>query len=553
LSSRRINLFIGSLFFLSIITSCTPKEEVDLILHNGVIHTLDANGSKYEAIAVKDGKIIAMGPEREILNGYNAAQYVDLEKKYVYPGFIDAHVHLVGMAQMKFDVNLIGTTGTSEIISRLQAQTVKRSSGWIVGRGWDQNDWSNGDNEQQLFEKLNDLYPDTPVLLIRIDGHAGIVNQAGIEKTNFNLKSWNDPKQIVFSNAVFTGVVLDNALAEIQKSLPPLSRSEMTQGLILAQQECISAGLTTIDEAGISVSNYQLIDSLQKTGSFHLRVYAMLQDDEDSWNYIRTHAPDSTSAMLKCRAVKLMVDGALGSRGACLKSPYSDLIASRGSMLQTAEYYKYRMADAFVNKWQVCTHAIGDSANKSVMTWYASILMGKNNRRWRIEHAQVVDELDYHFIRDLSLILSVQPTHAVSDGPWAYDRLGANRIKNAYAYRKLYDVSGMLALGTDSPVEEISPLRTFIASVFRTDMRNRNKPFGIEERLDPHVALYGMTVWPAIANFEENEKGTLEIGKMADFTVVSVDLFQATEEQIRESKIEKTVIGGKVFKEGVKK
>ena len=155
-----------------------------MILHNGVIHTLDANGSKYEAIAVKDGKIIAMGPEREILNGYNAAQYVDLEKKYVYPGFIDAHVHLVGMAQMKFDVNLIGTTGSAEIISKLQAQTVKRSSGWIVGRGWDQNDWSSADNEQQLFEKLNELYPDTPVLLIRIDGHAGIINQAGIEKTN---------------------------------------------------------------------------------------------------------------------------------------------------------------------------------------------------------------------------------------------------------------------------------------------------------------------------------------------------------------------------------
>ncbi len=522
-------------------------------MHNGVIHSLDANGNKYEAVAVKDGKIIAMGPEREILNGYNAKQYIDLEKKYVYPGFIDAHVHLVGMAQMKFDVNLIGTGSLMDILDLLQAHRVKRSSGWIIGRGWDQNDWTDESTEADLYEKLNELYPNTPVLLIRIDGHAGIINKAGIEKANFDLKSWNDPKQIGQVNNAFSGVILDNALAEVQKYIPPLSRSEMSQGIILAQQECISAGLTTVDEAGISVSNYQLIDSLQKTGSFHLRVYAMLQDDEESWNYIRTHGPDSVSPMLKCRAVKLMVDGALGSRGACLKSPYADLITTKGSILQTTDYYKFRMAEAFANKWQVCTHAIGDSANKNVMSWYASILIGKNNRRWRIEHAQVVDENDYHFIKEFSLLLSVQPTHAVSDGPWAFDRLGVSRIKNAYAYNRLLNESGMLALGTDAPVEEISPLRTFIAAVFRTDVRNNNSAYGPEEAINARDALYGMTVWPAIANFEENEKGTLEIGRMADFTVVSVDLMNSNEEKIRNARIELTVIGGKVFKNGEKK
>ncbi|MFM7770847.1 MAG: amidohydrolase [Bacteroidota bacterium] len=539
------------MFIIWTLSSCTPKEEVDLILHNGLIYSLDANNSKYEAMAVRNGKIIALGPEREILNGFKAKEYIDLEKKCVYPGFADAHMHIVGMAQMKFDVNLIGTKSFKEVLDALKNHTNQRQSGWLVGRGWDQNDWENPN--ESIFKQLNAEFPDSPVVLLRIDGHAAIVNEFAMKKIAFNLKKWQSENQVLMQGNEFTGIVLDNAMAEFQGRIPKLSPKEMSLGLILAQKECIAAGLTTIDEAGISLSDYRIIDSLQRAGEFELRVYAMLQDDESSWEYIRTHGPDTLSERLKLRAVKLMVDGALGSRGACLKSPYTDLIHTKGKILNSGDYYLYRMAEAFVNKWQVCTHAIGDSANKEVMKWYSSILVGKNNRRWRVEHAQVVDPLDFHYIQDLSLILSVQPTHAVSDGPWAFERLGTQRIKSAYAYKTLLKESGMLALGTDAPVEEVSVLRTIVASVFRTDIRNNNSPYAAEESLSMKETLYGLTVWPAISNFEEGVKGTLEVGKYADLTVLGLDLFSCTESQLRKAKVEMTVIGGLVFKDGEKK
>jgi predicted amidohydrolase YtcJ len=524
------------------LASCSPKEQVDLILHNGTFHSLNANNDTYEAVAIRDGKVVAVGPENEILNGYKASSIYDMEKKHIYPGFIDAHAHLLGYSLMKNDLDLVGTTSWDEVVTKLKVFQTKRSSGWIVGRGWDQNDWIENTSKESIRSDgiptnvaLSNLFPHIPVVLIRIDGHAAIANDEAMRRAGMYVEG---------------GVLLDNDMTNVLNAIPKASNKEKADLLVEGQRDCIAAGLTTIDEAGIDTEDLKIIDSLQKNGSFHLRVYAMLNASDKDFQYWMERGPDTASSMLKVRSIKFMVDGALGSRGACLKKAYSDVITTKGALLNDAGYFRFRFAAAYARGFQVCTHAIGDSANAEVLKWYGELLEGANDKRWRVEHAQVVDSLDFEKFQRYSVIPSVQPTHAVSDAPWAMSRLGGARLRFAYNYKRLLGYSNMLALGTDFPVELMDPLRTFYTAVYRKEFKDGSEVFERSEALSPLEALYGMTTWAAISNFEESEKGTIEVGKFADFTVLNIDILRASEREMLRAKVDQTVINGVVFRGG---
>jgi predicted amidohydrolase YtcJ len=532
-------------FFIAIVSiafaSCSPKEQVDLILHNGTFHSLNANNDTYEAVAIRDGKIVAVGPENEILNGYKSTSIYDMEKKHVYPGFIDAHAHLLGYSLMKNDLDLVGTTSWNEIVEKCKNFPIKRASGWLVGRGWDQNDWATQSEGNVRIdgiptnESLNTLFPQTPVVLIRIDGHAAIANDEAMKRAGV---------------MVADGVLLDNDMTAVLNAIPKHSKKEKAELLVEGQQDCIAAGLTTIDEAGIDTDDLKIIDSLQKSGSFHLRVYAMLNASDKDFQYWMERGPDTSSSMLKIRSVKFMADGALGSRGACLKQAYADVLTTKGALLNDPGYFRFRFAAAYSRGFQVCTHAIGDSANAVVLKWYGELLEGVNDKRWRIEHAQVIDSADFAMFQQYSVIPSVQPTHAISDAPWAMSRLGGARLRYAYNYKRLLNYSNMLSLGTDFPVEIMDPLRTFYTAVFRKEYKEGSEVFAANESLTPLQALYGMTVWAAVSNFEEAEKGSIEVGKLADFTVLNLDILKVTDKEMLRAKVDQTILNGVVFRGG---
>lgn len=532
-------------FFIVIVSiafaSCSPKEQVDLILHNGTFHSLNANNDTYEAVAIRDGKIVAVGPENEILNGYKSASIYDLEKKHVYPGFIDAHAHLLGYSLMKNDLDLVGTNSWNEIVEKCKNFPVKRASGWLIGRGWDQNDWTSQSEGNVRSDgiptnsALSNLFPQTPVVLIRIDGHAAIANDEAMRRAGVQVEN---------------GVLLDNDMTKVLNAIPLASNKEKAALLIEGQSDCIAAGLTTVDEAGIDTDDLKIIDSLQKSGDFYLRVYAMLNASDKDFQYWMERGPDTTSSMLKIRSIKFMADGALGSRGACLKQGYADVLTTKGALLNDASYFRFRFAAAYARGFQVCTHAIGDSANAVVLKWYGELLEGVNDKRWRIEHAQVVDSSDFSMFQQYSVIPSVQPTHAISDAPWALSRLGVSRLRYAYNYKRLLSYSNMLSLGTDFPVEVMDPLRTFHTAVFRKEFKEGSETFAANESLSALEALYGMTVWAAVSNFEEAEKGSIEVGKLADFTVLNLDILKASEKEMLRAKVDQTIINGVVFRGG---
>lgn len=532
-------------FFIAIVSiafaSCSPKEQVDLILHNGTFHSLNANSDTYEAVAIRQGKIVAVGPENEILNGYKSPSIYDMEKKHIYPGFIDAHAHLLGYSLMKNDLDLVGTNSWNEIVEKCKNFPVKRASGWLIGRGWDQNDWTSKSEGNVRLDgiptnsALNSLFPQTPVVLIRIDGHAAIANDEAMRRAGVQVEN---------------GVLLDNDMTKVLNSIPLASNKEKAALLLEGQSDCIAAGLTTIDEAGIDTDDLKIIDSLQKSGSFNLRVYAMLNSSDKDFQYWMERGPDTSSTMLKIRSIKFMADGALGSRGACLKQAYADVLSTKGALLNDPGYFRFRFAAAYSRGFQVCTHAIGDSANAVVLKWYGELLEGVNDKRWRLEHAQVVDSSDFALFQQYSVIPSVQPTHAISDAPWALSRLGVSRLRYAYNYKRLLGYSNMLALGTDFPVEVMDPLRTFYTAVFRKEFKEGSETFAANESLSALEALYGMTVWAAVSNFEEAEKGSIEVGKLADFTVLNLDILKASEKEMLRAKVDQTIINGVVFRGG---
>lgn len=530
------------------------SKEADIIYHNAVIYTVDGDFSMKEAIAIKDGFIVAIGTEREILNEYRANRTIDCQKRFIYPGFIDAHCHFLGYGQTLSEIDLSGKGSFAEVLRTLTEFHQKNpDKEWIIGRGWDQNDWENSVGTDDLVEfptnsELNKIFPNTLVALTRVDGHAMLVNQRVLEMAKISENTKIDGGLIEQKDGILTGILLDNAMSLVQAITPLPTEDENREALLAAQENCFAVGLTTIDDAGLSLGDVQLIKKMQAEQQLKMRMYVMLSDVEENYDYYFKHGID-TSAYLTVRAFKFFADGALGSRGACLLKPYSDVTdrSEYGFLLKNKGYLSLRAEQLYDRGFQMCTHAIGDSAVRTVLDVYGGVLEGTNDRRWRIEHAQVVSQEDVLKFGLYSVIPSVQPTHATSDLPWSLQRLGKERMESAYSYQELKKQLGMIALGTDFPVEDISPLKTFYASVVgEVGNKYQDSIFLGRNRLSREDALRGMTIWPAMANFEEDKKGTLEVGKFADFTMLNLDIMKAPEKVLPEVYVLMTVVGGEI-------
>jgi len=535
-------LFLVATFF----QQCAYKfEEADLIVHNATIHSMDIGNTTEQAMAIKDGKIIDMGPNQEILNKYTATEQLDARLRHVYPGFNDAHCHFYGYGISLSQVDLVGTTSFEDVLSRVAKHHAEVPAAWILGRGWDQNDWST-----KVFpnkKELDALYPTTPVFIKRVDGHAALANQAALDAAGILEGAELQGGLIESKDGELTGILIDNAMDSIQKIIPEPTFEEIKYALLYAQQHCLTVGLTSLTDAGLDKRIVEIIDSLHKTGDLKIRVYAMLSDTEENLEHYLKTGPYKTDR-LSVRSFKFYGDGALGSRGAALRHSYSDAHNHFGTMLRDEAYYREYAQRLYDNDFQMNTHCIGDSANRTMLNIYTEVLGGINDRRWRIEHAQVVDSADFNLFGASSIVPSVQPTHCTSDMPWAQDRLGDDRIGNAYAYQSLFAQNGWLPLGTDFPVEDIDPLRTYCAAVFRKIDPDVTEGYLLDEALTREQALRGITIWAAMAAFEEHEKGTLEKGKLADFVVLDHNILDLTQEQVLKERVVSTYINGeKVF------
>ena len=533
------------LFFLSLalfFSSCGKKEQADLIIYNATIYTVNDQFEKVEAFAVKDGKILGLGSSKDIQSKYEAKEEVNADGKSVYPGFIDAHAHFFGYGQSLQTADLRDTKSWEEILERLKAFAKTHPDGWLIGNGWDQNDWEN--KAFPTNEKLTELFPNRPVLLNRVDGHAAVVNQKAFDEAGIKGEQKLVGGDMLTANGKLTGVLIDNAVGLVDSKIPSPDEKLATKILTDAQTNCFAAGLTTIDDCGLPFQAVDFIDKMQKDGKLKMRLYVMLADAEQNYDYLFKRGAIKTDR-LNVRSFKVYADGALGSRGACLLHPYSDMPAKSGFLLSNRKHFEEVAEKIAAHNFQMCTHAIGDSANRVMLNIYNKVLKGKNDKRWRIEHAQVVNSNDFALFGKANIIPSVQPTHATSDMYWAEERLGPKRVKDAYAYKQLLKQNGWIPLGTDFPVENINPLLTFYAATVREDAKGFPKGgFQMENALTPEEALRGMTIWAAKANFEEKEKGSLETGKFADFVILDHDILKSTPQNILKTKVLKTYLNG---------
>jgi hypothetical protein len=539
--------FIFLLFVVMAFCRFNNKTEVDTLLINGTVYTVDSFFSKAEAVAVKDGKIVAVGTSTDLKRKYRAKETINLQGKFLYPGFIDAHAHFFGYGLDLRKANLTGTESSEDVLHRLSdfAKDLHAKPGeWIIGRGWDQNDWEV--KEYPTKERLDQLFPNNPVILTRIDGHAAIVNQLALDKSNINASTKLIGGDVLLKEGKPSGVLIDNAVDLVSNNIPAATEQQIKDGLLAAQQKCFAAGLTTIDDCGLNYFQVLQLEKYYKSGDLKMRLYVMLSDWKNNYEAIFRRGKIKTDR-LNVRSFKVYADGALGSRGACLLQPYEDQPGYPGFLLSNPEHFDSVAAIIYNNGFQMCTHAIGDSGNRTILNIYGKYLNKKNDLRWRIEHAQVVNENDFNLFGMYSIIPSVQPTHATSDMYWAEKRLGAQRIRGAYAFNDLLKQNGWIPLGTDFPVEDIDPLKTFYAAVFRKDAKGwPAEGFQTENALTREATLRGMTIWAAKSNFEESEKGSIEKGKFADFVLLDTDIMTAPFEQVLKARVIKTICGGEL-------
>ena len=540
----RIRTLFATAAIVLFLTSCGGPKKVDTIVVNGVIYTVDSSFSTAQAMAIKDGLIVATGTDAEILAAYTATEKIDAKGQAVYPGFIDAHAHFVGYGKSLFQVDLFGTTSWEEAVERVKVFAAAHPElAWIEGRGWDQNKWPG--KKYPTNALLNTLFPNTPVVLQRVDGHAAIANQKAFDIAGVKPGQTIVGGEVETKNGILTGVLIDNAKGLVYGSIPAVTKQTYTQWLQAAQQNCFAQGLTTVTDCGLDMSDINIIDTLQQEGKINMRLFAMLSDNPENLTAYLKRGPYKTDKLF-VNGFKVYADGALGSRGACLLHSYEDRKDWSGFLLANISHYDSLASVLAASKFQMCTHAIGDSANRQILNIYNKYLQKGNDRRWRIEHAQVVNPADFNLFGAAAVVPSVQPTHATSDMYWAAERLGNERMKGAYAYKQLMDQNGWIPLGTDFPVEDISPFKTFLAAVGRVDAKGFPEGgFQSENALSREQTIRGMTIWAAKASFLEKEVGSLEAGKKADFIILAQDLMQVPVNKILDTKVVATYSGGK--------
>ncbi|AXK71457.1 amidohydrolase [Lysobacter sp. TY2-98] len=514
------------------------------------VHTMDVAHPAAQAFAYgADGRLLAIGTRDAVLAKYPDAKRLDLGAATVVPGLIDAHGHVANLGYTFLRADLVGTTSKDEVIARLKAFANDLKPGaWLLGRGWDQNDWP-----EKNFPTAADLdaaFPDRPVWLRRVDGHAGWANTVAMKAVGRDLDGdWQpDGGRIERNGGRATGVFVDGAMQLVDTVVPPVDDATATRALELGMKSAVEHGLTGVHDAGVSLADLRRYMRLADAGKMPLRIDAMADGDHDAFGWLCEHgAYRHPGGHLEMRTVKLYIDGALGSRGAALLQPYTDATDTHGLLVIEPSKLREVTQRARRCKLQVATHAIGDRGNREVLDAY-QLALGANpgDHRWRIEHAQVLAPDDLPRLAQMGIIASMQPTHATSDMPWAEDRLGPDRIVGAYAWRRLRDTGTRLALGSDFPVESVDPRLGLYAAATRTDADG--KPVGgwhPEEKLTAYEALRGFTLDAAYAGFDEHDVGSLETGKRADFVVLREDPLAIDPSQLRNLTVEATYVDGK--------
>ncbi len=531
------------LFFISLFLSCTTHKQIDLIVYNAKVYTVDSLFSTAEAFAINNGVIVEVGRSQDLLNKFDAKEEIDVEGKFIYPGFYDAHAHFFMLAEAMDEVNLVGSKSYDEVLDRLKIYVVNNpGKKWIIGNGWDQNLWE--DKNFPTKDSIDKYFPDIPIYLTRVDYHAALANSKALEKAGLDSAYFVEGGLIsVNEEGLPDGILIDNAMQLVRDHIPKEQNSGLLKILRRAQDSLLSVGLTSIVDAGLTKDQIESLKIFYNEDSLSIRDYAMVAATPESVKeYLRSGTYESER--LTVRSFKLMADGALGSRGACLLHPYHDA-PTNGFLLQSPEEFDKVIKRLANSTFQVNTHAIGDSANRIILDTYGKYLKDGKKRRWRIEHAQIIAANDFRKFKDFQIIPSVQPTHATSDMYWAEDRIGPERMKGAYAYKKLLEEYGLLALGSDFPVEHYNPLYGFHAAVARVDKQGYPQGgFQIEGAISREQALKGMTIWAAYSCFQENKRGSIEKGKDADFVILEDDIMTAANEKLRDIKTLRTVIAG---------
>ena len=536
------------LLLAGFVSSCQPttqRQPADLLVYNATVYTVDSAFTQVEAFAVRDGKFVGVGTSAALREQFAAAQEVDAKGQVVYPGFYDAHCHFYGYAMTLANADLVGATSWPATVARLTAhRQAHPTAAWLAGRGWDQNDWPG--KRFPSKDTLDLLFPNTPVFLERVDGHAALVNQKALDLAGITARTPISGGVIGRdAQGRLTGLLVDNAVALVERKLPAPTPAEAETALLQAQQNCVAVGLTSLADAGLGRTTIEQIAALQAQKKLKLRLYAMITPTKEDLEYYLRQGPQF-SDNLTVAAFKVYADGALGSRGASLLRPYTDRPTETGFLLRTVADYRALAKRLAASRFQMNTHAIGDSANRLMLDIYGEALRGQKDRRWRIEHAQVVTAADQPKFKQFGVVPSVQPTHATSDMYWAGERLGPERVKTAYAFEALRRQYGQVALGTDFPVESINPFYTFHSAVARQDAKNfPTAGFQMENAISREQALRGMTTWAAHAGFEEKRKGQIKVGMLADFVVLGTDLLTAPNAQLRSANVQQTWIGGK--------
>ena len=540
------------------VTGCSSEKtciESDLVLINTKIYTANPNNPTAEALAIKNGKFVFIGTNTEAQNfNCGESKLLDLEGSFVYPGFIDAHAHLKGIGYRELNLNLQGADSLKSMLTQVTIHANKLPIGdWVIGRGWIEKKWPEA--RFPTLEELDAISSDKPIALERADGHAIIVNSlalklAGIDRDTSDPIGGKIDKDI---NGEPNGVLIDKASLLVEKIIPKRSRQDEKNALKEGLYRTASMGWTQLHDAGSPLSDYELLEEIKEEENLPIRIQFYVSDGDEAIQFIETGPYLDSQHMLTARGVKLYADGAIGSRGAAFFNKYDDY-ETKGFLIFQKEETMPKLIKALVNGIQIQTHAIGDLANSITLDWYAEAFssVSEANRmiiepRWRIEHSQNILPIDQQRFADLKVIASMQPSHAIGDLHFAHKRLGVDRLDNAYTWRSLIDLGVLIAGGSDAPVEIGDPRIEFKAAIGRKDLDGYYQDYwNLDESVSREEALYMFTKWAAYSVFEEDIKGTIEVGKLADLTIFSKDLMVIPEEEIMSSQILMTIVDGRV-------
>ena len=541
-----------------LLSSCSAEKdclEADLVLINAKVYTANEKLPEAEAVAILKDKIIFVGSANESIQyTCNDNRIEDLQGKFIFPGFIDAHAHLKGIGYREMNLNLQGANSLKEMLTQVEIYANKLEQGkWVVGRGWIEKKWPEG--RFPTIQELDMISPDKPMALERADGHAIIVNSLALEMANITGDT-PDPVGGKIDKDVSgkpNGVLIDKASLLVESIIPKRTREDEKQALRLGLDRTAMMGWTQLQDAGSPLSDYEILKEIKEEEGLPVRIHMYISDGEDALKFINTGPYFDEDHYLISRGVKLYADGAIGSRGAAFFEKYDDY-ETKGLVIFQKEETMPKLIKSLVNGIQIQTHAIGDLANSITLDWYEEAFNSVKlenrsieNPRWRIEHAQNILPEDQIRYSDLDVIASMQPSHAIGDLHFAHKRLGKERLDNAYTWRNLIDLGVTIAGGSDAPVEIGDPRIEFKAAVSRKDLDGFYKDYwNIEQSVSREEALYMFTKWASYSVFEEDIKGTIEVGKLADFTVFSKDLMTIPEEEIMSSEVVMTIVGGEI-------